>query len=307
MATPKGKAVCDLCADDFDPDKGLLGACREGHDWCVECFTNAVQTAIQHFSDASCMPPRCCGEPILPLAPPKAPQDAVGEAHSNDPVANGHANEALSLLSPGLRTAWEAARQKAYVLRSEGDPLDIDPSVVRMAMRYRGPNLYQFCSRCKRLTARSNGCNHMKCICGHDFCLICGGDWFVPGSTEVSTQCHQIYGDSRKHVLKIPPEIQRQVNPKNLEIPAAYVDEDATGILCHHEAHLLYKLRLRREPLRDGIPLKAPCHICGRCFGEFLLECTGCQTLMCLKCRDSLWAARAGDRMASPERVRANT
>ncbi|KAL1839135.1 hypothetical protein VTJ49DRAFT_1831 [Mycothermus thermophilus] len=298
MATTNEKAVCDLCADDFDPDKGLRGICREGHDWCAECLTNAVRTAAHHFSDTSCMPPRCCGDPILMLEPPKA---------ADNRSVNGSTNATLSLLSPELRAAWETARRKAHALRSEGDPLDIDPTVVRMAMRYRGPNLYQFCKKCKRLTSRSNGCNHMTCICGHDFCLICGGDWFVPGSTEVSTQCHQVYGDSRNHVLKIPPEIQERIKLKDLGIPAAYLDEDATGILCHHEAHLLYKLRLRREPLRDGIPLKAQCHLCGRCFGEFLLECTGCQTLMCLKCRDYLWATRVREGTVTPEKARANS
>jgi hypothetical protein len=49
--------------------------------------------------------------------------------------------------------------------------------------------------------------------------------------------------------------------------------------------------------------LSAKCHVCAREFREFLLECTRCQTLMCLRCRDYLWATRQAEEVAEvPEK-----
>lgn len=31
------------------------------------------------------------------------------------------------------------------------------------------------CSKCKYWVHKSDGCDHMTCRCGHEFCYICGG------------------------------------------------------------------------------------------------------------------------------------
>lgn len=176
-----------------------------------------------------------------------------------------------------------------------------------------------------------------RCTCGYDFCIICGGPWYRDGTRMLETRCHAVFGDAHKHRLRIPPEVQERLDEKmrNPEVvrtlepicpydscfvrvyvvqgglklteiyPSAqqYQDEDATGILCHHEERFLYKLRIRREPVQGAMCLSAKCHVCAREFREFLLECTRCQTLMCLRCRDFLCATRQLEEVAEvPEK-----
>lgn len=35
----------------------------------------------------------------------------------------------------------------------------------------------QCCPFCYHLCQRSTGCNHMRCLCGNQFCYVCGGPW----------------------------------------------------------------------------------------------------------------------------------
>ncbi|KAL3679437.1 hypothetical protein R1sor_022393 [Riccia sorocarpa] len=37
-------------------------------------------------------------------------------------------------------------------------------------------NNWQWCA-CGHLVERNQGCNHMRCRCGKEFCYICGGTW----------------------------------------------------------------------------------------------------------------------------------
>ncbi|KAK6353951.1 hypothetical protein TWF730_008371 [Orbilia blumenaviensis] len=38
-------------------------------------------------------------------------------------------------------------------------------------------NGWQNCSRCGRAIERVDGCHHMTCVCGHEFCYTCGADY----------------------------------------------------------------------------------------------------------------------------------
>lgn len=37
------------------------------------------------------------------------------------------------------------------------------------------------CPRCKRRIKKAGGCDHMTCLCGHEMCWRCGGDWCKNG------------------------------------------------------------------------------------------------------------------------------
>ena len=36
---------------------------------------------------------------------------------------------------------------------------------------------YRQCKRCKFVIEKNQGCNHMTCRCGYQFCYVCGADW----------------------------------------------------------------------------------------------------------------------------------
>ncbi|KAL2169913.1 hypothetical protein VTG60DRAFT_5457 [Thermothelomyces hinnuleus] len=90
----------------------------------------------------------------------------------------------------------------------------VDRTVIRMAKLAKGENLCQFCPRCRRLVMRNGGCNHILCVCGHDFCIICAGDWVKPPEDPglpAAPLCHPFYGAEDQHVLRIPPEIEARL------------------------------------------------------------------------------------------------
>jgi hypothetical protein len=105
----------------------------------------SVTAAANNISDASCMPPRCCGDAVLPT-----------EAE----LWNADEHPVLRLLDDGGRAMWqEALRRWRAVADVRG--MYVDRSVVRTAMNSKGQNLFQFCQKCHRLVMRSQGCNHM--------------------------------------------------------------------------------------------------------------------------------------------------
>ncbi|KAH6650215.1 hypothetical protein F5144DRAFT_37897 [Chaetomium tenue] len=138
--------------------------------------------------------------------------------------------------------------------------------------------MFQFCPRCQRLVIRAGGCNHIACLCGYDFCVICGGHWPVGG---VEPPCHPYFGAHDEHVLQVPAEIQARLDEEERQPP------DAAA--CRHPPGLLYTLRFRRE-LSVEERSEAQCDDCGRVARAFLLQCIGCRALLCLSCRDAVWA-----------------
>jgi hypothetical protein len=176
---------CEICGDEFVAKEGLVEICDHGHSWCKDCVLGAVETAINNVSDTNCMPPRCCSTPLLYLTPPHTVNNHRGdsEVESEDDNDGGYneddnaaaddddseglappAGPAANLLTPELRASWQKAHKKACELRFGSDPLDVDPIIVRMAMRYKGMDPYQFCSNCFRLTNRNQGCNHIAYV-----------------------------------------------------------------------------------------------------------------------------------------------
>jgi hypothetical protein len=36
---------------------------------------------------------------------------------------------------------------------------------------------YRQCKRCKMVVEKNQGCNHITCRCGYQFCYVCGAEW----------------------------------------------------------------------------------------------------------------------------------
>ena len=126
------------------------------------------------------MPPRCCGEPVLPMdyyhyyyySYHHHHNAAVLDRdrdhdHNDDDDDKAKAHPALRLLDPAARAAWAEAVRRARDVSKLGvgagaaAAMVVDRSVIRIAKHSKGPALFQFCRRCYRLVMRSGGCNHM--------------------------------------------------------------------------------------------------------------------------------------------------
>ncbi|KAK3300897.1 uncharacterized protein B0H64DRAFT_438024 [Chaetomium fimeti] len=86
---------CTICGDDFD--EGVQPVCHNDHAWCRGCIAESIETAIRNVTDAACMPPRCCGDPVLPV------EGLPVEGDDVDPDQQQH--PALRLLGPAARAS----------------------------------------------------------------------------------------------------------------------------------------------------------------------------------------------------------
>ena len=55
---------CAICFEPFE--RGVHPVCHNRHAWCQSCIQSSVEAAVKNISDPSCMPPRCCGDAVLP-------------------------------------------------------------------------------------------------------------------------------------------------------------------------------------------------------------------------------------------------
>ncbi|GAB1310890.1 hypothetical protein MFIFM68171_01100 [Madurella fahalii] len=221
-----------------------------------------------------------CGDSFLLLAG----GGVVGVCH------NGH-DWCRDCLAAAVEVAEEAARRLREVRGTQG--YQVDRSVIRVAMNSRNP-LYQFCQRCHRLVATFGGCNHMSCVCGHHFCIICGERWPEDGGGAGQAPlplCHPFYGAEEEHELRVPAAIQERLDAEARIPPPAFSYDTTEAIVCHHNASRMLCLRLRRD-LDRAERGRSRCDVCGRVFRGFLLQCQDCSTLLCLDCRDAIWDER---------------
>jgi hypothetical protein len=93
------------------------------------------------------MPPRCCGQVVLPT-------DAVWDPREHP---------ALRLLNPAALASWEEAVRRAQAVAvADVDTGFVDRAVIQMALNSNErETMSQFCPGCHRLVGRSEGCNHM--------------------------------------------------------------------------------------------------------------------------------------------------
>jgi hypothetical protein len=69
---------------------------------------------------------------------------------------------------------WHADRscseQRAHDLNAK---MSGDQKLRDLAKRER----WQQCGECLRMIELQRGCNHMTCLCGNEFCYVCGARW----------------------------------------------------------------------------------------------------------------------------------
>jgi hypothetical protein len=156
-----------------------------------------------------------------------------------------------------------------------------------------------------------------SCLCGQEFCLVCGEEWCQAGEEDPDPPpfCHPLFGAEDEHVLRIPKEVEARLNedvPFAVRMPIVPVvrklqtnqhlsqlaDDTAEGVLCRHEEEFMHKLRLPRY-LSAEQRSRVRCHVCGVPVRQFLMQCRGCGTEMCLNCRDELQGGQLEDSPAA--------
>jgi hypothetical protein len=179
--------TCQACCDGFEEETLVSMPCD--HYWCHDCISRAC-TNIRNDRD---LPMRCgleC-EIVEYLALEALPQDEAkvfakklreldtptheryycGNRECGEfiPPTNKQTGDHALCGSCGCSTC-----KSCRALQHEGDcagPSKKDEQALAL-IKKKG---YQKCSQCSRVVERNQGCSHMSCYCGHEFCYHCAG------------------------------------------------------------------------------------------------------------------------------------
>ncbi|KAH7185596.1 uncharacterized protein B0J16DRAFT_137108 [Fusarium flagelliforme] len=186
--------TCVSCRADFKSSKSLHSiSC--GHTYCDNCLRSLIHTAM---SDESCMPPRCCAQPL--------PGSVIRDLLSRD--AQQEFLKAIIQYS----TPWQARifcsnpscgefippRQKldpkypldvtcrkcntrvCLMCKHNAHPTGKDCPEdweLDQVIKTGGKPGWKRCYRCRNLVPRETESLHMTCRCKAQFCYACGGLW----------------------------------------------------------------------------------------------------------------------------------
>ncbi|OIW26173.1 hypothetical protein CONLIGDRAFT_684697 [Coniochaeta ligniaria NRRL 30616] len=175
-----------------------------GHTWCRRCLRTQVRNALRGGDGA--WPPRCCrGEGgeiregavewlgdrgVLDMYRRRRTETGVAVrdrvychlitcasfiplVHHTLAGDRGRGGRIALCQEPGCsrHTCVDCGTQ-AHVGRE--CPRDPDMEAVLQTIEAHG---YQFCARCNAVVERIDGCNHITCRCGYQFCYMCGTRW----------------------------------------------------------------------------------------------------------------------------------
>ncbi|KAK4671156.1 hypothetical protein QC764_602850 [Podospora pseudoanserina] len=189
---PKRFTTCVSCRD----NKTLVentAKLKCAHRMCNTCLVRSFELSLrgpQH------MPPRCCtAEPIPPKHVDKllgedfkaewnrkyreyttrsriyCPEERCGRWFQPDNIRqeNGRGQAKCSHCKTKVCCACHGLWHPQYSCPGDENTAQFMPQSKR--------DTYQTCYQCHHMVELAEGCNHMKCRCGAQFCMLCGGPW----------------------------------------------------------------------------------------------------------------------------------
>ncbi|QDS69040.1 hypothetical protein FKW77_009727 [Venturia effusa] len=196
-----GRQQCYICTDEVCYSKVLQLGCSE-HWLCHDCIADPFEQAILQ---ESCYPPRCCDRTgplriedfahLLAIAHPDlaARYDAKLQEYHMDKRFRRYcaADDCKTFLNPesyeqdgklNLTTAdCPTCSRTTCVfctkLVSKATPHECEPSIIKLNKDYSSEARFKYCPYCDRPGLLDEGCNHVTCECGEEWCFICLRKW----------------------------------------------------------------------------------------------------------------------------------
>jgi hypothetical protein len=125
----------------------------------------------------------------------------------------------------------------------------------------------KICRRCHRGVQKREGCNHMTCLCSHQFCYSCGANWTPRRECSCS--------------LFTEAEVNRMVDEV---APLAHGRErlNLVNIYQHHDQHVH---RWRRIPINQTVDRRLKrCRTCVWVCNMWYHQCITCLEIRCTRC-----------------------
>eukprot|EP00928_Gymnodinium_smaydae_P037996 TRINITY_DN26302_c0_g2_i1.p1 TRINITY_DN26302_c0_g2~~TRINITY_DN26302_c0_g2_i1.p1 ORF type:complete len:524 (-),score=65.68 TRINITY_DN26302_c0_g2_i1:54-1625(-) len=295
------RVTCDVCAEVFSEGNVEKLGCE--HTMCIPCLRKLYRNAT---SDVAMIPVRCCRAPLgVDLA--KRSLDSAELVHFLRLSAEKLAKNKMFCANPTCshfidldrfsyvegsgeldcpscaeklcircKSSWHAGKTCAES-QASSDRMLLDETAGQMG--------WKRCPSCTTYVNLRTGCNHMTCLCGHEFCFACLTSW-MSGKTcdcplwdernllEEGNRRERVAEERLGRVLIAQERhaIQRELYADNL-----------AGRECNHRREgFAYrefaKARTKSKRLRE-------CDNCENMITSFCYECNGCSMKFCHTCR----------------------
>ncbi|KAL1893926.1 hypothetical protein Sste5346_006067 [Sporothrix stenoceras] len=271
--------VCIACGDRLPLENTHRVPCD--HDYCHGCIESLITASI---ADESLFPPRCCNQPLALLDRNSEPFDFIPEALYSQFYSKKEEFETVNRTYCHIATCSQFLSTKTDIRADIGTcpSCYVSTCTICKGATHNGPcpedaasqdvlriaqeNGWQQCFGCKRLVELDTGCNHMTCICGAQFCYVCGVKW---------RECRCPQWNEERLYARAEAVVNRDRNIHVLD-RADMIRREQDNLVANHQcAHANWGSRQGRyqcEECRDYLP-------------SFIYECRQCRIMACRRCR----------------------
>lgn len=278
---------CSVCLEDFPRDSLLTLECQ--CHYCNDCLNGAFRAGCANMAS---FPPRCCGTPLRILVWGYALdadvleryKEVEAEFSSHRPLycakktcsefipdtAYIEAEEAgrcptCQTLTCKLCLKEEATHSQWQLGRRICPAPDADVSaLLNLGVRRN----WRQCPTCLVMVEKTDGCNHVECVCGVDFCYVCGDLYDEEGICD----CEGAWGQNEND-----DDNNGDNNEEEEDWPdfRAAVDNLGRPTCLHWDTDVL------------ELDAEEACHGCLR-FTDELKGCRDCQLELCDLCLSNI-------------------
>lgn len=186
-AAPLQQLTCSSCTDAVSNEGAARAPC--GHIYCQSCIRQMFEVSL---NNEALFPPRCCRGEIPLDAVSHVLTKAIADAYQLKKVEYSTENRTYccvptcsafippEVITHGFRATclncgWPtcAKCKQSYHFNTDCPVNVATQQVMNIAAR----EGWRTCGRCNMLLERVDGCIHMTCRCGYQFCIRCGDKW----------------------------------------------------------------------------------------------------------------------------------
>jgi len=281
-ASPRIWVQCVACGDQTQDDC-LRAPCGDYYDSdCLGALFEAIASG-----DQSLFPARCCrqeipfdvaknylGRRLIEQYTAKAEEfSTLNQLYCSNSVCSQFLGSA-SEHEKGSRTCEACGTKVCTLCKQQDHPSfvpcrnDLDSEAVLTLARNEG---WQRCPGCHRMVELEHGCYHMTCLCRTQFCYLCAALW--KNCTCPQWEEARLIRAAERHV-RVEHNIaaDQALNVAHRQA----VRRQAEVLRVNHDcAHPHWRIRHGAER----------CQSCRNRLDRYLLRCTTCQMLACVRCQ----------------------
>ncbi|KAI3322180.1 hypothetical protein HD806DRAFT_139765 [Xylariaceae sp. AK1471] len=250
---------CVSCLDDFNPNDTIRAPC---HNYCKPCFSRLVASACQNEQH---WPPKCCLNNIPAMTIIKNIDDDLQRTYRErtvewninvaDRIYCSRPNCSLFIRPEYTIPAQGVARctdghYTCIICRNaqhDGDNCPQDRDMVR-TNELAEEEGWKRCYGCHAYVEHREACQHMTCLCGAEFCYVCGARWRTCACTmtQLSEVKHQ--ADLRRQARLIKEAQDEAELQEAIRLVEEFEREEALKAeLLRQEQERLAEERRRKE------------------------------------------------------------